>query len=170
MLVVAPAPPSPSHAPGLAGRAAKELAHAVVFSAAVAGVVVAVNVACWAAGVSVVTVQLPTSLTSVALTAALPSFFAAWLFFLARRFAWSSARRAAACAGAAATVGVVAFERVLGSGFYEVVDDASDPAALWCDAVTHGCVSYGSVGVDVAVVAGVAVAAALLQRVMARSA
>jgi hypothetical protein len=167
MLVVAPAPPSPSH-PGLAGRAAKELAHAVAFSAAVAGVVVVVNVACWAAGISVVTVQLPTSLTSVALTAALPSFFAAWLFFLARRFAWSSARRAAACAGAAATVGVVAFERVLGSGFYEVVDDVRDPAALWCDAVTHGCVSYGSVGVDVAVVAGVAVAAALVQRVMAK--
>ncbi len=151
-----------------------EAARAAVFSVVVAGVGGFVGVGLWAADISLVQADVVGSIAAVALASVLPAFFGAWLFFLLRRIAWSSAAAAFSVGAGAAGAAVVAHHNVLVSQFFALADDGNANAgALWVQAALGLLARDGAVDetwmAEVAVVAGVGLAALGAQRWLAHT-
>ncbi len=147
-----------------------EIAHAGFFSVVVAGVCGAVGFGLWSLDISLVQADVEGAASTVLLASLLPAFFGAWVFFLARRIAWSGPGAAFAVASAAAALAVVAHRNVLLSTFFEGYD--SSPCSAWVAAALGQSPRAGAVDTtlvaELAVVVGAGVCAFVAQRLLSR--
>jgi hypothetical protein len=149
-----------------------EAARAFCFALGIAAIAGGVGFAFWSADISLVQANVTADGPTALLASVLPAFFAAWGFFLLRKIAWSGPGEAFAVGGAVAGLAVVAHRNVLLSGFFDEISSGAargfDAVSAWILAAAGFMPRLGAVDTmllaEVAVAAGVAVAALLVQR------
>lgn len=148
----------------------RELRAAFAFASVAAALAVAGSMAAFNLDVSVVEADIVATDAHVVVAALMPTFFAAWSFFLFRREAWRSPLRAFAIGANVTAAGVFAHDRVLHSHYYDAPSWRLPTA--WFEGVVDGIVTptmvegTGLMPAYLAAVVGVGIGAALLQHTL----